>query len=173
MKRALLPLVLLVSLLGYSRTAFALGECGLSCCIAGAVTSGVTLATKFGLAFQYEFTFMETLKKGEGSISPGAVLDTKAATWPMMPMKPMRFSVPTEMTMHKFSLLATYPATERLQFLAILPYVRNTMTMRVLKRDAMGMDMRMDHEMPVVEHFPPGGHFPGREQPVLQQLQAR
>jgi hypothetical protein len=151
MKRVLLPLFLLVSLLGYSRPAFALGECGLSCCIAGAVTSGVTLATKFGLAFQYEFTFMETLRKGEGSISPGAVLDGKGATWPMMPMKPMRFSVPTEMTMQKFSLLATYPATERLQFLAILPYVRNTMTMKMLKRDTMGMDMRMDHEMPVVE----------------------
>ena len=43
---------------GYNSTAFAFGECGLSCCIGGAATSGVTLAEHIGLSLQYEYSHM-------------------------------------------------------------------------------------------------------------------
>ncbi|MBI5286139.1 MAG: transporter [Deltaproteobacteria bacterium] len=144
-------LALLVFTLGYTQKAFALGECGLSCCIAGATTSGATLATRFGLSVQYENTYMETLREGNDSISPDTVLDRKAAEWPMMPMETKSFSVPTEMRMQKLTILATYPATERWQFLAIIPFVKNEMDMRKLTRDTMGMDMIMNMTMDTVE----------------------
>lgn len=151
MKRLWVLILVSILTLGFTRTAFALGECGFSCCIAGATTSGVTLATRFGLSLQYEHSYMETLREGRDSISPDTVLDRKAAEWPMMPMETRSFSVPTEMRMEKYTLLAAYPATERLQFLAIVPYVRNEMDMRRLTRDTMGMDMKMDMTMDTVE----------------------
>lgn len=150
MKRLSLILVSILTL-GYTTPAFALGECGFACCLAGAATSGLTLASRFGLSLQYEYTFMETLREGKDSINPDTVLDRKASEWPMMPMGTKEFSVPVEMTMQRWSILAAYPATERWQFLAIIPYIRNEMDMRHLKRDMMGMNMRMDMKMDPVD----------------------
>ena len=48
--------------------AFAAGECGLSCCIAGASSSGVTLASKFGISLQYEYSYMKPLREGSAEV---------------------------------------------------------------------------------------------------------
>lgn len=125
--------------IGTSR-AFALGECGLSCCIAGVSTSGVTLAPNLGLSVQYENSYMETIKDGKDRVSPNEVIDNN---W----MMGNSYSVPTEMVMEKLSIIAAYPATERFQLLAIVPYVRNNMEMR--NKNAMGMIMEM--EMDTIE----------------------
>jgi len=111
--------------LGYNSTVLAFGECGLSCCIGGAATSGVTLAEHIGLSLQYEYSHMETIKNWSSDISPDEVITNK---W----MMGSSYSVPTEMTMQKLSLIAAYPATKRFQILGILPYIKNDMDMSIL-----------------------------------------
>lgn len=138
MKRLLsiIPVSLLAIFL-YSPAVFALGECGLSCCIAGAATSGVTLASKLGLSLQYEYTFMETIRNGTDEVSPNEVIDQN---W----MMGSSYSVPTKMTMEKLSLIAAVPLSERFQVIGVVPFVRNNMDMR--RKDAMGMIMDMEME---------------------------
>lgn len=116
--------------------AWALGECGLSCCIAGAATSGVTLAENFGISLIYEHAYMETIRNGTNEVSPDEAISRN-----QQPMK--SYSVPTEMRMQKLSLIGVLPVTERFQLLASVPYLINDMDMR--SRSAMGMvmDMRM------------------------------
>src|SRR3972149_8531860 len=89
--------VLSVVILGSSPMVYALGECGLSCCVAGAFASGSTLAQNFGLSLQYEATEMRTIREGTGRISPDKVLDNKASEWPAVPAPVKEFTVPTEM----------------------------------------------------------------------------
>src|SRR3989337_710049 len=74
---------------GYNSTVFAFGECGLSCCIGGAATSGVTLAEHIGLSLQYEYSQMETIKDGSSDVSPDEVINNK---W----MMGGSYSVPTK-----------------------------------------------------------------------------
>src|SRR3989304_2969845 len=125
---------------GYKSTVFAVGECGLSCCIGGAATSGVTLAEHIGLSLQYEYSQMETIKDGNSNISPDEVINNN---W----MMGGSYSVPTKMTMQKMSLVAAYPATEKFQVLGILPYIKNDMVMRM--KNSMGMTM--NHTMDTVD----------------------
>ena len=122
---------------GYNSTVFAFGECGLSCCISGAATSGVTLAEHIGLSLQYEYSHMENIKDGSSDISPDEVINNK---W----MMGVSYSVPTKMTMQKLSLIAAYPATERFQILGIIPYIKNDMDMRMKSSMGMTMNHRMD-----------------------------
>ncbi len=124
---------------GYNSTSLAFGECGLSCCIGGAATSGVTLAEHIGLSIQYEYTRMETIKDGRSDISPDKVISNK---WSMGGS----YSVPTKMTMQKLSLVAAYPATEKFQVLGIIPYIKNDMDMRM--KNSMGMTM--NHTMDAI-----------------------
>lgn len=131
-------LILLLFVLALPVQAFALGECGLSCCLMGAVGSGVTLADKFSVSLQYEYTFMGTIKKGSSEISPDQVLQDKIAEGAS------RFIVPTQMVMQKYSLIAAYPATPRLSLIGILPYVINDMDMRQMTDMGMTMDMEME-----------------------------
>jgi hypothetical protein len=117
----------------------ALGECGLSCCLAGANSSGVTLAENFGLAVQYEYSDMTTIRHGTDSISPNKVIDKH---WKMGG----RYAVPTNMTMEKLSLIGAVPINERWQLVGIVPYIRNNMDMRM----RMPMGMQMDREMETI-----------------------
>ena len=140
--------LLVASLL--NKTAFAMGECGLSCCVAGAASSGITLAPNLGISIQYENSQMKTLKNGKSEVSPGEVLNAVSSTWPAMPMTTKRFSIPVDMTMQKYTLTVARPVTERLRLLAIVPYVENDMKMRTITRSTMGMDMTMDMTMDTV-----------------------
>lgn len=125
---------LLAGGLSVGTQALALGECGLSCCLAGANSSGVTLAENFGLAVQYEYSDMQTIRAGSSEISPDAVLDR---FWTPGSM----YSVPTKMTMEKLSFIGARPINERWSMVGIVPYLRNNMDMRM--RNAMGMTMDM------------------------------
>lgn len=129
-------ITVLLFLVVTNRIVYAHGECCLSRSIADATISGVTLAPNFGLSLQYEYTNMETIREGSHSISPNSVLDNVAAEWPEMPEDGKSFSVPTRMIMQKYTLLGTYAATRRLQFLATVPYVINDMDMKMVTRGA-------------------------------------
>jgi hypothetical protein len=118
-------------------TALALGECGLACCLAGAATSGVTLAQNFGLSLQYEHSNMETILHGDDEVSPNEVID---AHW----SAGSSYRVPTDMVMKKLSLIGALPLSARWQLLGIVPYVENDMDMRMKNPMGMTMDMSMD-----------------------------
>ena len=115
----------------------ALGECGLSCCLAGAATSGVTLAQNFGLSLQYEHSDMETILHGKDEVSPDEVINVH---W----TPGSSYSVPTSMVMEKLSLIGALPLSARWQLLGIVPYVRNNMDMRMKNPMGMTMDMSME-----------------------------
>lgn len=136
MKKYISIFILLFTLL-FSANLTALGECGLSCCVAGTSTSGVTLAENIGISIQYEYMDMETIRHGTDSVSPEEVLNR---LWPSNG----KYSIPTQMTMEKLSLIAVKPINERWQVLGIIPYIRNNMDMRM--RNPMGMDMDMSME---------------------------
>jgi len=138
-------------LLFTSSAVYAHGECCLSRSLVEATTSNITTASNFGVSLQYEYTNMKTIRDGTNSISHNTVLDDVAAKWPVMSMEDKSFAIPTRMIMQKYTVLGTYSATERLQFLATVPYVINDMYMRQLRRSAMGMDMTMDMQMDTVE----------------------
>lgn len=132
--RRLFQLSISIMLLAFSGKTMALGECGLSCCLAGANSSGVTMAENFGLSVQYEYTDMTTILDGTGSISPTQVMDK---FWLMG----SSYAVPTKMIMEKINLIGAYPINERWQIIGIVPYVRNDMDM--MKKSDMGMVMNM------------------------------
>lgn len=136
-----------------SGVVYAHGECCLSRSLFEATTSNVTTASNFGLSLQYEYTNMETIRDGSDRVGHDTLLDDVVAEWPRMPEDGKVFSIPTRMIMQKYTLLGTYSATKRLQFMATVPYVINDMDMRMVMRSPMGMDMRMDMEMDTVEGF--------------------
>lgn len=137
MKRSFVLLLFCAMISLSGREAHAVGECGLSCCIAGAATSGVTLAESLGLSLVYEHAYMKTIKTGTDEVSPDEAIARNQKMG-------MSYSVPTEMRMQKVSVVGVLPATERLQFMASVPYVINDMDMR--RRSAMGMVMDMSME---------------------------
>lgn len=137
MRRLFAAVLFFTFILLPGRDAHALGECGISCCIAGATTSGVTLAENFGVSLVYEYAFMETIRNGTDEVSP----DEAIAANQVMGQS---YSVPTEMKMQKLSLVGVLPVNERLQLLASVPYVINDMDMR--SRSGMGMIMDMSME---------------------------
>lgn len=122
---------------GLSANSFALGECGFACCLAGAATSGVTLAQNFGLSMQYEKMDMTTIRSGRDKISPDEVINRH---WKMG----SSYAIPTNMKMEKLSLIGALPINERWQMLGIMPYIRNNMDMRYKNNMGMVMDMKMD-----------------------------
>lgn len=134
-----------------ARAVFAHGECCLSRSISEATLSGVTLAPHLGISLQYEYTNMKTIRHGSHSIDQNDVLEEKSEDWPAMSMKGNKFSIPTRMTMQKYTLLGLYSFTEKFQFLATVPYVISDMNMRTLMRDPMGMEMVMDMKMDTIE----------------------
>src|SRR3990167_7307022 len=136
-KLAVLIFAVVMGISVYAPNAYALGECGLSCCIGGASTSGVTLASNLGLSLQYEYSDMGSIREGTRVIAPDTVINKK---W----VSGSSFSVPTKMTMQKLSLIAGYPATEILQFLSIVPYVKNDMDMRMKGKTGTLMNHTMD-----------------------------
>lgn len=134
-RRAALHLLPAVALLLAAGNASAVGECGLSCCLASSNSSGVTLAQTLGLALQYENSDMESILHGSDELDPVEVIDR---FWTMGGS----FAVPTSMTMEKLSLIAVKPIGARWQMLGIVPYVRNNMDM--LMKSPMGMLMPME-----------------------------
>lgn len=121
-------------LMSVPTSAQAVGECGLACCLAGVSSSGVTQAGRFGIGMLYEYADMETIRSGSEKFTPNEVLNR---LW----TPGSSYSVPTKMTMEKYTLIASFPVSARLTLLGIVPYVRNTMDMRM--RTAMGMTMNM------------------------------
>lgn len=117
--------------------AFAAGECGLSCCIAGASSSGVTLASRFGISLQYEYAYMKPLREGSTEVTSGYVLDKKFAEGAS------EYKVPAEMIMQKYSFIGSYPVTSSFMLIGIVPYVINDMTMRHRMGSSV-MNMKMD-----------------------------
>jgi hypothetical protein len=115
----------------------ALGECGFSCCIAGANTSGVTLAPNFGLSLQYEYMDMETIRHGRDKVGPNTTINKH---W----QKGSSYSIPTKMIMQKWSLVTAYPITARFQVIGMLPYLKNDMDMRMKNPMGMVMNTTMD-----------------------------
>jgi hypothetical protein len=132
-----LALILLLISFTMSTSVLALGECGMSCCIGGTTTSGVTLAKNFGLSVQYERMNMRTIRNGSEAISPDEVIDR---FW----MSGSSYAVPTDMTMEKLSFIMAKPINERWQVLGILPMVRNNMDMRRKMPNGMVMNMQME-----------------------------
>ena len=120
----------------YGGRAYALGECGLACCIAGATGSGVTLADTLGLSIVYENTYMKTIKEGTEKRSPDQAIDRAWTTG-------SSYKVPTRMRMQKATLVAAVPVNERLRLVGYVPYVVNDMDMRQKNAMGMVMDMRM------------------------------
>jgi hypothetical protein len=136
MRRLFAAMLFFTLILLSGRDAYALGECGLSCCIAGATTSGVTLAENFGVSLVYEYAYMETIKNGTEEVTP----DEAIAANQVMGQS---YSVPTEMRMQKLSLVGFLPLNERFQLLASVPYVVNDMDMRTRTGGMMPMTMDM------------------------------
>ncbi|MBM4055994.1 MAG: hypothetical protein FJ264_15285 [Planctomycetes bacterium] len=135
-----------------NRVVFALGECGLSCCLSDVTTSDVIFGDKFGLSLQYEYTKMGTIRDGDSHIGHNALLDEIASDWPDIPEGTESFSIPTRMIMQKYTFVGSYTASDRLQFLAYIPYLINDMDMKMRMRhqmdgdDFMDMDMKMEME---------------------------
>lgn len=125
------------------RRAEALGECGLSCCLAGATGSGVTLAENLGVSLLYESTRMETIKNGTETLSPDEVISINHPGSGM-------YGVPTKMDMEKVSLILARPISERTSLLAYIPYIRNNMDMRMVMKMGM-MTTTTDKPMDTVE----------------------
>lgn len=138
-------------LLFVNRVVFALGECGLSCCLSGATSSAVTFSENFSLSLQYEYMKMGTIRDGSDHIGHSALLDKVSSEWDEKPEKTEKFSIPTRMIMQKYTFLGSYTVTDRFQFLASVPYVINDMDMKMRMRNSMGMDMDMKMEMDTVE----------------------
>lgn len=137
MKKLYLLCALIAMIAAGACNAFAMGECGLSCCIAGAAGSGAANAEHLGLSLQYEHAYMKTIKSGTNEISPDDVIAANR--------KPMKsYSVPTEMRMQKTSLTAFLPVNRSFVILASVPYVINDMNMRSKNNMGMTMDMRME-----------------------------
>lgn len=142
-RRSLLQTSLIVALAAVSGNSMALGECGLSCCLAGTSSSGVTTAENFGLSVQYEYTDMTTIRNGTDSVSPTAVMDKFWAPG-------TAYMVPTEMTMEKINFVGALPINERWQVIGIVPYVRNNMDM-IMKMQMPSMPMPMTTNMEMDE----------------------
>ena len=136
-RNKLLQYVLLILLVVTSGRSMALGECGLSCCLAGANSSGVTLAENFGISMQYEYSDMVTIRNGTNSISPDEVINR---FW----SGGSSYAVPTKMIMEKLSFIGALPINERWQLIGIIPYIRNNMDMRMKSGGGMIMNTKMD-----------------------------
>lgn len=128
---------LFLSLSAITSQALALGECGLSCCIGGTSTSGVTLAKNLGVSVQYEYMDMKTIRHGTDEVSPDDVINQ---FW----VSGSSYAVPTKMTMEKLSFILAKPINERWQILGVVPYIRNNMDMRRKMPTGMVMDMKME-----------------------------
>lgn len=136
MKKGFLLVILFAMIISTSR-AEALGECGLSCCLAGAVSGGGALAENFGVSFQYEYSYMKSIRRGGNDVSHSNALNDN---WTMG----SSYAVPTEMVMEKFNMIGIYPVTERFQLLGIVPYIKNNMNMQMKSSMGMLMNMKMD-----------------------------
>jgi hypothetical protein len=143
---ALLAIFACIFTIAFPKNSSAIGECGLACCIAGATGSGATLARNFGLSLSHEYTHMETIRHNSSEVELKEAIDENMGT-------SMSYSIPTEMIMQKYTLVGVLPVTERLSFLAAVPYVVNDMDM------LMAMDMGMmgtvysDMKMDTVDGF--------------------
>lgn len=135
MKNIMATLVAALILLSGS-SVFALGECGMACCISGSVGTGATLAKNFGFSLIYENSDMGTIKKGDNSISPDTAI---ANNW----SSGSSYKVPVSMRMQKFTLVGVRPVSERLSLLVYIPYVVNDMKMRNKTGGGMVMNMKM------------------------------
>ncbi len=124
-------------MLAGAQPAFARGECGESCGLAGAEISGINLAPHVGMSLQYEYTTMDTLREGRDKVSPDAVIARNQLTG-------SSYSVPLTMDMRRISMLAAWSASDRWQVMGVVPYVRNDMTMRMKSSMGMVMDRAMD-----------------------------
>lgn len=114
----------------------ALGECGLSCCLASAGANSLSLAEHVGLSIKQEYSWMQTLREGSTALSAEELLKKK---WKMG----STVSLPLWMSMEKTTLSLLWTAQPRLQVLATLPYVHHEMAMRM--KSPMGM--LMEHQM--------------------------
>lgn len=137
MKKIFAAVLLAAFVLAPGESANATGECGLSCCIAGATNSGVTLAPNFGVSLSYENSYMKTIKSGTEEVGSDDVIARNR-----LPMK--SYKVPTEMVMQKVTLIGAIPVDERLALMASVPYVVNDMRMRSKSAMGMVMDMQME-----------------------------
>lgn len=115
---------------------WSLGECGLSCCLASAGASSLSLAPNLGLSVKHEYSWMQTLREGSGAISAEDLVKER---WRMG----SSLSLPLWMSMEKTTLSLLWTAHPRLQVLANAPYVHYEMAMRM--KSAMGMVM--EHQM--------------------------
>lgn len=120
-----------------STNSFAMGECGMSCCLAGAKSGGIGLGSKFGFSFFYEYSYMETIKDGNKDISPDDVINRE---WSMG----STYKVPTEMIMKKYSFIGSYKINDHWSTLIVVPYIVNDMDMRSKSSMGMIMNMSMD-----------------------------
>ncbi len=125
----------------YCSIAVAGGECPMHSSMAAASTGD----GKVGLQLQYEYTYMKTLREGSDSTTPDKVLDNK-----MSDPATMRFSVPTEMIMKKYTLAANYAPSDKFQLVLAVPYVVNDMDMRMAMRMGM-MVTKSDSSMDTVD----------------------
>ncbi len=130
-----------IFILLYCSIAVAGGECPMHSTLSTSTTSD----GKLGLQFQYEYTYMKTLREGASSVSQDEVLDDQINAGAM------KYTVPAKMVMKKYTLAANYMPTDKLQLMLTLPYVVNDMDMRMAMVGSMGMIMKKDMKMDTVD----------------------
>lgn len=108
---------------------------GGECCMMGNLAAASSADGRWSLQFQYDYSYMKTLREGRDEVSPDEVLDAQI----MSGQK--KYSVPTEMIMQKYVLAAQARPLAKLQLLATVPYVVNDMEMRMAMGTTMGTGM--------------------------------
>ncbi|MDX8389440.1 MAG: hypothetical protein R8M38_03020 [Mariprofundaceae bacterium] len=129
-------------------------ECGLSCCIAAGV-DGVSGNTGFSITAQYELMQMRTILSNTTEVAAESVIQAQFNKGGST----TAYSVPTDMTMQKLSINASWRIDEDNALVLTVPYIINNMDMRMGMKmgsdDAsmggsmdMGEDTGMDNTMP-------------------------
>lgn len=102
--------------------------------------SSLPEAGRYSLQFSYSFTMMDELKEGSSSKSLQDVMNEK---------KYMK--LPVDMHMIKYTVTGAYDINNNVTVLVSVPYIRNTMDMK-MGMPGMGMGLTwMDHEMTPVQ----------------------
>lgn len=141
MKRRIYTFLVVATLFVTPVKSYALGECGLSCCLLSAA-DGISQSDSFAMSLQFEYMKMKTLLNGTNEKSPNEVIKDKLGA-----TNGATYKVPTEMIMKKYNLLASYPVSDKLVILGTIPYLVNDMNMRMgmrmmgnIKTSSMSMD---------------------------------
>lgn len=147
MKRILLTFFVLT----FSTFSFQTFAGSLCCQVSSNIQESIGVATaadtgKFSIQLNYSFTHMEDFWDGSKKRGLSEILELRDLS---DPMKTRYSSLPVEMDMKKYTLTIGYGISPKISTLIAIPYIKNTMDMRM---NRMRMpEMWMDHKMGPVE----------------------